>query len=258
MPNAAEPEAGEKTTVPVGEQVEADPEVSDDEGEEGVVGAMRGELRKSQDRLETLEKRMPEVARRFEELLDEVGKIQPPEARDPPAPEPEPAGQLTFRPPLEKFTTKQALIFHCQEGGLCFVDLDEVNRCVHDAKQQRGRNAAKPKKFVFDLPESDAQCHVSLAGRLGHGLKSEVHITRRPGTTGESDDAIRQRRSRYRRTLAEHSPERCYASFGVWPDSFELFHVARKIAWEAGYEVGWVPLSVGETMSLGEGLGMTE
>jgi len=66
--------------------------------------------------------------------------------------------------------------------------------------------------------------------------------------------AVAQRpNSRFRRVLAANRPGSWCVNFAVWPDSYEAFLAVRKIAWNAGYDVGWYPMEPGEPLRLRPG-----
>ena len=60
---------------------------------------------------------------------------------------------------------------------------------------------------------------------------------------GETSSQLAAANSNYRQVLSQFNPNQDYLVFIVRPDSFEAFRAARQQAWDAGYEVGWEPLT---------------
>lgn len=69
---------------------------------------------------------------------------------------------------------------------------------------------------------------------------------------GDSPDDLEGPTSPFRRKLAALEPSRHFLTFYVRPDSFEVFRTARKVAKEAGFEVGWRPRD-SDSLSFGPG-----
>lgn len=218
---------------------------------------VREAIEEGESQLNGIDGRVTKALDELMRLLREVQSaeiVEKSEVRPPEPPKPE---DVVFRPPLEEFTQKEPLMLYCRAGRISFVDRDEINKRIVGYLQQRKSTSAR-RQFEFDLPGSELRCLVTLEGRVGPNLKQQVGIVQRQGAKGELAEAIGQSGSKFKRVLALNQPQRCYAYFGVWPDSFEVYRRAREIAWDAGYEVGWVPMAAGTEMSLGGGHGMTE
>ena len=79
------------------------------------------------------------------------------------------------------------------------------------------------------------------------------------GMRGESGTEIARERSQFRTFLGQLDPETEYLGFVVRPDGFKTFRKAREIAWEAGFDVGWVPINASNAISFnftGRGIGV--
>ena len=61
---------------------------------------------------------------------------------------------------------------------------------------------------------------------------------------GENASELKKSDSEFRRELRKLDPKTQHVFFLVRTDSFDVFHVARKVAMEEGFKVGWDPLKV--------------
>ncbi len=67
---------------------------------------------------------------------------------------------------------------------------------------------------------------------------------------GETPEELQSPRAALRARLAEIDPQKHFIYFYVWGDSFEVYLEARRIAEEAGFSVGWVPIPAGKPLEL--------
>lgn len=72
---------------------------------------------------------------------------------------------------------------------------------------------------------------------------------------GETAEQLRAKNSEFNQVLANFNPDKQYLAFIVRPDSdsFTIFRLARKQAWERGYQVGWEPHPEDIPIQFGEG-----
>ena len=238
---------------------EASANTARDRKAEEAVQFLQTDMERSDHALRDLEGRMPTLRESLRQLLKQTRAIRPPDRAKKPSARPEPPRQVEYRPPMEQRTTQKAIIFACKERGIGFIDLKVVNRRLREIRASRNPKTAKRERFKFDLPGSGFQCEGFIEGRLGApAFKEEATIDSKPGCFGENGMEIQRPGSCFRRALQSHRPGRFYVSFGVWPDSYEVFRKARSLAWEAGYDVGWVPLATGEPIELGSGPGVIQ
>lgn len=219
-------------------------------------------LAESDRRLQDLERRMADLEDNLRRLLQRAQAALPAaDGGEPARPAiaaaaAPPTKQLKLRPPLEQLTTQEALIVCCRDSRVSCVDLAALNRSLARLRQRRPPTAAAREPFQFDLPDCPMRCEGFMEGRVGTGqFKEEVILNFKPGEHGESEQELARAESRFQQALSQHRPEKCYLQFGIWPDSYELFLKVRDLAWQAGYDVGWVPLDTGEPIRLGKGLG---
>ncbi len=58
---------------------------------------------------------------------------------------------------------------------------------------------------------------------------------------GESRHEISREGSKFKRFLKDMDPDTQFVALFVRPDGYDAFRVARNIAWELGFDVGWIP-----------------
>lgn len=70
---------------------------------------------------------------------------------------------------------------------------------------------------------------------------------------GETPEELQSPRAALRARLAEIDPKKRFLHFYVWGDSFEAYLEARRIAEEAGFSAGWIPIPTGSPLELVRG-----
>lgn len=66
---------------------------------------------------------------------------------------------------------------------------------------------------------------------------------------GETPEKLSKDNSEFQKILQEIDPETEFLAFIVKADSYEAFRVARKEAWDKGFDVGWEPQTVDTKIS---------
>jgi hypothetical protein len=227
-------------------------------GERRVGEHLRALLVQGRRDLEDLEQRTEKLSEALRRLLEQAQAAPRGAREEKAAGAPAPVKRHKFRrPPMGRYTGQPAVVFTCREGRVSFVDMTAVNQHV---KKLRSTPALAGQRTVsFALPDSAASLEVVVErGPNGLTIDREVRLAFKPKECGETAEEIQQETSRFQRALARHQPGKCYVSFGVWPDSYDAFLKARDLAWKAGYEVGWIPMDLGETAKLGSGPGVIQ
>ncbi len=85
----------------------------------------------------------------------------------------------------------------------------------------------------FSIQTNHYNVKVDLAGGTVYEPRDE--------SRGESASEINEGNSRFQEILAQLDPEKKYLAFIVRPDSYEIFRLARKLAWKEEFDVGWEP-----------------
>lgn len=209
-------------------------------------------IRQSDTALRNTEGRIPPVRDQIQKLTREVQSLRPPQP-EPPPPQDKAQKEVKYRPPMEKFVQKDSIDFVCEEGRISIIDFEVVTKYLN------GLTGSGRKTIDHNLPDSDFSLSGYVELKSGSIRKLEVTVVRKPGCPGETWEEIQRPASKFQKLISskQKGPSRCVVSLKVWPDSYELFRRVRELAWEAGYDVGWTPMSSGERMKLGRGAGIT-
>jgi hypothetical protein len=161
-------------------------------------------------------------------------EIKPPKIVQLPNPRPAPEGA-------------QPVIFYCRGGRVALLDVPAAqNRTKWLDYQIRRRRLGDPAKGIeceklfadFNREEfRDRNFELKLEAR---GRYPYIVFIERENW-GESVDEILAPGSEFRDVIARIDPRRFYARFLVWPDSFEAYLSARRIASDKGVPAGWEP-----------------
>lgn len=153
------------------------------------------------------------------------------------------------RPAPEGIQPKTVL---CREGRVIYMDDEGIQKLQQLAQkkvlriisQKRlGRDPAVgidgkilAEEFNRDPPKdrySPFDLKMEIAGRV-----PRLVLVRREGA-GEDVDQLQRSISRYRKQIGRTDPNLYYLRFLVWPDSFEAYLEARKLATKRGLLAGW-------------------
>lgn len=212
-------------------------------------------IRESNAALQALDSRIVDVRDTVEELTQKVESIElpDPEAKpDESSPEDEPDETVKYRPPKREYVDKPSISFACQEGGVSLIDFDAINAYAAGLKRS-GKISVD-----YDLPDCDFKIKGYIVKDGGNVKDAKLTVIRKPGHPGESAEDIQRARSAFQRMLSsgEKGPDEYVISFSVWPDSYDAFRQARDLAWQAGFDVGWIPMNSGERTELSYGVGI--
>jgi hypothetical protein len=205
--------------------------------------------------LDAAQKQQEEKARDVEELTKEIAvrlaDIQKVEAqleetplREAPAakvvnlPNPRPAPQGS-RPFL--FLVRDEQVFPVDVDGFRQRAKEQAAQIIRTAKLDRdpeaGIDAARFVELFNKKKLFDDYFEVTVAAK-----GSAPYLVFKPrADKGESLKSLTRPRSLYQRFLQTLDPSKWYASFLVWPDSFETYLTARAVAAEIGLSAGWAP-----------------
>lgn len=108
------------------------------------------------------------------------------------------------------------------------------------------------KALVFDTIDkqiveiNDKNYDVRVVREMNNGqIVSFFKITKKNSAVGETANKIASPNSEFQRLLKKHSKEEYYLVFKVNKNAFALFHAARQIAWQQGFQVDWDPRDEG-------------
>jgi len=214
----------------------------------GKVRLLEDGIEQTVEALSVLETRITRLRNGLESTRGEMAKIGR-ERRQPPRPGPKPPRQVLFRPPLEQFTDKNAILLVCENNRVSLVEIDGI-RAQYLPIDKRAQDNRGKEEFRFEVPGSDFCFEGYVDYSTGKRLLKMV-AARLPGRDGETPEEIQRPKSPLKREFASRSSAEYYVTFAVWHDSFEAFFKARSMAWDAGFDVGWTPISTGEKLELG-------
>lgn len=209
---------------------------------------LRSQLRTVEQEISDLDGSLEQLRGEVDELLERVESAQPPQpAADPEPKEPEDRKQVYYRPPKLQETTKSPdLIIICENGRVSVADLVAINA---EAKRRGAISAST----VIVPSSGDFDYKIDVLN-LGVFISATEELVRKERRLGESVDAALRPDSEYRRALQRTDAENAYLQFAVYPDSHETFRAAREAAWDADFDLNWLPMSTGETIGVGSGL----
>jgi hypothetical protein len=160
-----------------------------------------------------------------------------------------------FRPtPRAKITSKQGVFFECRGNQLYYVDKagldDQVEQLMSTLNPGiRGGDLESFLKAIQGKEVGNAYYTVDprylLVGRMG--------LEPRPGVPGETIEELSDPNSKIQAILSQWDKDHQYVAFLVRDDSFDVFRKARKVADEAGFDIGWELLGIDEPIKFGQG-----
>ena len=169
-----------------------------------------------------------------------------------------PKTRVTIQTPLSSPSDKESLWFEIEGNKVRHLDLRQVRQKELELSGNLP-NCNQPNNSDTDyISRQNAyqSCLLSILGRQSNFRASTqnyrvrtvdggVSLQFEPASAdvGETPSQLTAPNSDFRQVLSQFDPQKDYLVFIVRPDSFEAFRNARKQAWDAGYEVGWEPLS---------------
>jgi hypothetical protein len=173
-----------------------------------------------------------------------------------------PKTRVTIQTPLSSPTKKEGLWFEIQNKKVSHLNLDKV-RAKELELSGSLPNCNKPTSIDPASQSNYQSCLLSILGRQSNfrvdtenyrvkTVDQGVSLLFEPlsPNIGETSTQFTTTDSAYKQVLSKFNPKQNYLIFIVRPDSFETFRTARKLAWEAGYEVGWEPHPKGSPIKI--------
>ena len=239
-----------------GEPAKPEPPPTQDAGDRSIaslqqrIALLQTQLREVDRDVSQAKTRLAEAQDEVEQLIEKVQKIQPPKP-EPPAEKPkdEQARKVLFRPPFEKFDVgKNETSFVVVNGRVSFLDFEALNVLIRS--KTNGKKTQRV-EFLDEIPGTDFR----LQGWVKGG-ELDLTVVRQENKPGEPLNRLSDVNSKFRRKLAALDTKKQTIDFIVFPDSYDAYRLARTLAWDASFDVGWNPRSAGETIRLGQGVGV--
>jgi hypothetical protein len=214
--------------------------------------------------LEEQEKEVDAFRQKINKEAELLAKLRA-QLADTPEPVSPPAKVVYLPNPRPAPKGAKPLVFLCRDDRVMFVDEDELRQSAQRRVEfvvQRRRLDQDPEKGI------DADILGKEVNRLGindptgtfnprlifHGRFPRIDLVPRD-SAGETAAQLAGG-SRYRRTLGRIDSEKFYLRYVVWPDGYEVYLEARKIASDMGLSAGWQAVGAGSpyTIPLGGSL----
>ena len=164
--------------------------------------------------------------------------------------------------PIEQKTDKKPLIYMCAHNNIIAEEiygasdvfetekikplLEELQACLRKSKPVRrdwmkdyNNQAMETENFTFK----------ALGGFFSQSLHLIMSLEPR-ADAGETVETLKREESRFVRELSARNPKERFVYFMVYPDSTEVFTLARKLARERGFGVGWGPMKSGDQVRI--------
>jgi len=169
-----------------------------------------------------------------------------------------PKTKVTIQTPLSTPTKKESLWFEIKNNKVSHLNLRQVRK----KELEFSGNLPNCNKPLGSINTSDyairdrnyQSCLSSILGRQSNfrvstdnydviTVENGVSLEFQPisAEIGENSTKLATANSQFKQVLSQFNPNKDYLVFIVRPDSFETFRAAKKIAWDAGYQVGWEP-----------------
>ncbi len=216
--------------------------------------------------LQLLEKQKEEIAKLQDEFSESDKMLAELRAllADTPDQKAVPAKVISLPDPRPAPKGMQPLVFLCHGGQIAAPDIpaleDRAQRRAKYLIQRRNLDRDKAAgidgdallKYFNQDPIRSRDVEVTL--KL-HGPWPKLVFEPRSGA-GETTEQIQRSTSRFQQGLKRVDTKKYFAQFLVWPDSFETYLAARRVAADEGMLAGWQPMGTTEQYltSLGAGI----
>jgi hypothetical protein len=194
-------------------------------------------------------------------MIRRLQQVPRQETPPPEVAEAEPAQEVPYRPPLEQLTSRPALIFVCRDAGVVYIDTDAMKGQVAGHIRDRKPDTADTARLPVKLPDAGIRAELVLTGeKATPSFLAQIVLTFAPGVKSWSQADLPATGSPFAGVIGRRNGKTHDVMFFVWPDSYEIFHRGRSIAWQSDFDVGWKPLDSGEPLVLtlaSQNLGVT-
>jgi hypothetical protein len=141
-------------------------------------------------------------------------------------------------------------VVHCAANRVAFLDEAQLRRRAWDALERECEARGGPLASAEEVEQVFAQRDVGTATHRVHYIDSATSVFAPRKGAGEKSSELRAPDSRFRARLAALDPAKDWLFFVVETDSFGAFRVARRLARDRGFDVGWYPHASGEPIAV--------
>ncbi|NLF67437.1 MAG: hypothetical protein GX575_00135 [Candidatus Anammoximicrobium sp.] len=216
--------------------------VPPDKPKADLLKEVRKQVEERKKKQEQLQEQLAKIDAELDAVRGELGQT----------PEMAPKAPKIARLPNPRDAPKGAkpVLFICREGRLMFFDPEDLRERVQKRVQfllrsllaKAGPGGEIDCEKLVESYNKDALSDQEFRSRLVVENFNLVLIYEYKGA-GESPDRLRNPASRFQSVIRRLDPQKNYARFLVWPDSFDVYVEARTICDERGVLAGWEPYS---------------
>jgi len=210
--------------------------------------------------LEKHEKEANELLAKVNQRAEELARLRA-QLADTPEQGPLPAKVVNLPNPRAAPEKTEPMMFICREGRIIPVDVEGLRERAQKRaefivlRRKLGRDpkaGIDGKVLAEEFNDKKIRDRYFELGMVVSGRYPRLVFERRKDA-GETIELLEHASSRYQQQIRRVNRKNYYLRFLVWPDSFETYLAARKIASERGLLAGWQAMTTsGEyTTSLG-------
>jgi hypothetical protein len=180
----------------------------------------------------------------------------------------------TIRTPLVSQTRKNAHLFEIVDNQVSYLDTDAISQQIKDFVKTLPDCSEPIEPYSYSLDELERyveavrqyeSCIDEKASRVREfkpqtdSYQAQLidiesfswEYQRLAKNVGTANEQLSKADSQFKEILSRLDPEKDYIAFIVRPDSFSTYRQAREIAWKKGFNVGWEPHKLGQSIILG-------
>lgn len=180
----------------------------------------------------------------------------------------------TIRTPLASQTRKNAHLFEIVDNHVSYLDIEVISQQIKDFVKTLPTCTEPIEPYSYSLDELTE--YVEAVSQYESCIDEKASRVRefRPQTdsyqaqlidiesfsweyqrlaknVGTANEQLSKADSQFKEIISRLDPEKDYIAFIVRPDSFSTYRKAREIAWKKGFNVGWEPHKLEQSIILG-------
>lgn len=205
------------------------------------------DLQELQKLVEQRRQREQELQEQLVKIDEEIAAVQAELGQTPEMAAPPP--KIVRLPnPREAPKGAQAILFFCREGRVLVFDPEQLRERVKKRVEflmrpllaKAGASGEIDCQKLVETYNKEALSDPEFRSRLVVENFNLVLVYEYRGG-GETTDRLRNPSSRFQAAIRRLDPQKYYARFLVWPDSFDVYVEARALCDERGVLAGWEP-----------------
>lgn len=205
------------------------------------------DLQELQKLVDQRKKKEQELQEQLVEIDEQIASIQAQLGQTPEMAAPPPT-IVRLPNPREAPKGAQPILFFCREGRVLVFDPEQLRERVKKRVEflmrpllaKAGASGEIDCQKLVETYNKDALSDQEFRSRLVVENFNLVLVYEHRGG-GETTDRLRNPSSRFQGAIRRMDPQKYYARFLVWPDSFDVYVEARALCDERGVLAGWEP-----------------